>query len=326
MSFAQTFSLRRQGLTILTTEGCNFTCVYCHQPHRPMHMGQETIEAIINFVQMKSKEIDNLDISWFGGEPLINLRAVRALAAAFQRICEAEAIELQGFMSTNGYLLTRSLFEELVDLGITRYQITFDGPEHVHNQHRLAVNGRPTFAPLWRNVTSFKDVPRSFEVLIRVHVTPSTVDAVRDFLQDLASEFGGDPRFKITVANVSHWGGPNDAAIPVFADPAPARRALSAGIRSENKTVEGNAACNASSPNDLVIRPDGTVVKCAHSLDLEQNRLGHLTRDGQFVYLPGTIDPWIRGLLTHDKRALECPRDGIEKLHSPRSLLRKRTS
>ncbi len=306
-------SLRRQGLTILTTEGCNFSCVYCHQPHEPLHMGAATVSSILSFVRRKVGQIDQLDISWFGGEPLLNLRAVRSLSAGFRDICSDAGIGLQGFMSTNAFLLTPDLLAELVDFSIGRYQITFDGPEDVHNRRRLAANGRPTYAKLWEHLMSYRAVDRAFEVLVRVHVMPDSVEDARAFLQTLRGELGDDARFKITVANVSHWGGPRDHAIPVFTDAQPILRSLSAEIGPINRTIESNGACSAASPFDLVIRPDGTVVKCAHSLDLPENQLGHLEHDGRFVYRSGAIDRWLRGIVTGEQRALECPRDGIEE-------------
>jgi uncharacterized protein len=285
-------------------------------------MGPEVIQAIVHFVERKSKDIDHLDISWFGGEPLINLNAVLELSRELKRVCATDNVELHGFMSTNAFLLSAQLLSQLVDLGISRYQITFDGPKSVHDNYRIRSNGGPTFERIWENVRSFRDVQRQFEVLIRVHVTPATVSEIRDFLEVLATEFGRDARFKITLANVSHWGGPNDDVIPVFKDPGPVLGSLKALVRSENEIVDNNTFCNAANPAHLVIRPNGTVVKCAHSLDLEQNQLGYLSPQGHFVYRAGTMESWIRGLVSGDRAALRCPRNGIEKLHSPKSLVR----
>lgn len=285
-----------------------------------MHMGMDTVEAILNFVRRKASQLEHLDISWFGGEPLLNLKAVRALSSGFRAICEADNIALQGFMSTNASLLTAELLTELVHSGISRYQITFDGSEEAHNRQRLAANGKPTYETLWANLCSFQELTITFEALVRVHVTPSTIQEAREFLGVLREQFGRDTRFKVAVANVSHWGGPNDHQIPVFSDPSATLRTLAGEIAPANQIIQTNAVCSAASPFDLVIRPNGTVVKCAHSLDLDENQLGHLTQEGQFVYRSGSIDAWLRGMVNGDHRALQCPRDGIEGL-SPVSRL-----
>lgn len=323
MTFSKTLNLRRQGLTILTTEGCNFRCVYCHQPHVPLHMGEDVVEAIVNFIARKAQDINQLDISWFGGEPLINLSALRALAGRLQDICNEHDVAMSGFMSTNGMLLTDSVLAELFGLGITRYQISFDGAEDTHNKQRLAANGQPTFAPLWRNLCSYKKLTIPFEVIIRVHVRPDTVAAAAELLDQVRNEFGADGRYKVTVASIGHWGGPHDHMIPVFEDARAIIASFGSRISPANRYVEDNEVCTAANPGHLVIRPNGHVVKCAHSLDLPENQLGHLTREGEFVYRSGSIDSWIRGLISGDKRELACPRDGIERLHSPHDLVRR---
>jgi hypothetical protein len=63
------------------------------------------------------------------------------------------------------------------------------------------------------------------------------------------------------------------------------------------------------------------VVKCAHSLDLEENRIGHLESDGRFVYEPGKIDFWIRGLQTGELAALQCPRNALGHVPSANKLV-----
>jgi len=141
MSFVDTLKIRRHGLTILTTEGCNFACVYCHQPHTPVHMSQAVADSIARFVERKAKTIDHLDISWFGGEPLTNLRVLLGLSEEFVRLCHENSVALLGFMSTKGYLLTQELLADLVRLGISRYQITFDGPQNVHDRYRVSKKG-----------------------------------------------------------------------------------------------------------------------------------------------------------------------------------------
>jgi len=321
MTFAKTLSTRRQGLTILTTEACNFSCVYCHQPHTPTHMCEDVQEAIIRFVERKAEKLDQLDVSWFGGEPLANLKALDRLSGEFARIAEQNDIRLLGFMSTNGYLLDKALFAKLIGRKITRYQITFDGPQAIHDKRRLAVDGHPTYQRIRQHVSSFRDVDEEFEVLIRVHVSPDIVDEIQSFLEELSFEFGADERFKITIANVSHWGGPNDHMIDVFDDPSSTLAMLEKNVSAKNRPLGGNVFCNASDPTHLVIRPSGVVVKCAHSLDLEENRIGYLDRDGSFIYEPGKIDFWIRGMLNGDEDALRCPRNELPHYAHPGSLV-----
>jgi len=93
----------------------------------------------------------------------------------------------------------------------------------------------------------------------------------------------------------------------VFDDPGPILRELASVVRAPNQPVGENAFCNAANPSHFGIRPHGVIVKCAHPLDLEENRIGHLSRDGSFVYervvrrrsvvemaLPAILIRWLR--------------------------------
>jgi len=284
-------------------------------------MGHDVAEAVSRFVERRARHIDRLDITWFGGEPLANLSAIVHLSNRFLRICSDNDIELTGFMSTNGYLLTDRLLGTLVGLGISRYQVTFDGPAVVHDRVRVLRGGGNTFSRIWKNLRSFHATDHAFQILIRVQVTPDSLSQVASFLADLRDEFSSDSRFKIMVINVCHWGGPNDSSIPLFVNPAPVLRSLGVIVGEMNVPADGESCCEAANPTHLVVRPTGVIVKCAHSLDLAENRIGHLAADGRVVYEPGTIDFWIRGILNGDYGALRCPRQGFVPSTSPTPLV-----
>lgn len=307
MSCEYTVDMRRLGLTILTTEACNFSCFYCHQKHNPIHLRNEMAQAIERFVESRASGLDRLDISWFGGEPLVNKKMVLALSQAFVEICDANGISLHSAMSTNAYYLDKALFVKLLDLEFKRFQITFDGPEEIHNKSRTSKDGKETFSVIWNNVVSFKSVGKSFEIIIRVHVRPDTIRYIPDFISKLSSEFSNDDRFKIMLTDVRRWGGPHDEKIITFNDHGAEVDRLRALVPEKNIAIKDNEYCSAADPTHFTIRPDGTIVKCAHSLYLEKNIMGHLTMDGKFAYENGKIDYWIRGLATGDKDALRCP-------------------
>jgi uncharacterized protein len=299
--------MRRLGLTILTTEACNFSCFYCHQKHNPTHLRQEVAQSIEKFVERRAPGLDRLDISWFGGEPLVNKKMVVELSKKFVRICVDNDIALHSAMSTNAYYLDRDLFSELLQLEFKRFQITFDGPSEIHNKSRTSKNGEPTFATIWNNVVSYKPVDREFEIIIRVHVRPETAAFIPDFLMELSAEFASDARYKIMLTDVRRWGGPQDDIIQPFEDRDSSLASLRALIAPKNVTIEDNEFCSAADPTHFTIRPDGTILKCAHSLYLEKNRMGRLNAEGEFEYEKGKIDYWIRGLVTGDTAALRCP-------------------
>jgi uncharacterized protein len=65
------FSDRYLKLTILPTEKCNFRCEYCYEDFTHGRMSPSTITGIKNSMEMRAPTLSVLEISWFGGEPLL---------------------------------------------------------------------------------------------------------------------------------------------------------------------------------------------------------------------------------------------------------------
>lgn len=59
-------------LTIAPTLSCNFDFPYCFENKRGGIIDEETQELVIDFLHSKlSKGVRKMDLTWYGGEPLI---------------------------------------------------------------------------------------------------------------------------------------------------------------------------------------------------------------------------------------------------------------
>ena len=57
---------------------------------------------------------------------------------------EANSIVYKYCATTNGYLLTPNIIDQIFSVGLTNFQITVDGDEESHNKLRVLKNGNPT--------------------------------------------------------------------------------------------------------------------------------------------------------------------------------------
>lgn len=88
-------------LTITPTYFCNFNCLYCYEKNRPpVFMSKATEKNLISFV--KEKKINTLQVTWYGGEPLLAFDKMISLTAEFKKIVRT----FSAHIVTNGYLLT----------------------------------------------------------------------------------------------------------------------------------------------------------------------------------------------------------------------------
>lgn len=156
-------------LTIAPTLDCNFACPYCYETRRSGKMSLEVQNALINYIQTTiSQGVRVLDISWYGGEPLMCVDIVESLARRIQSITTKENCLLRMHMVTNGYLLTPLIIDRLDKTGITKLQITLDGLDERHNIRRPLRNGKGTFNEIMQNLSMFADSP--IEVCVRMNV------------------------------------------------------------------------------------------------------------------------------------------------------------
>ena len=70
-------------LTISPTECCNFRCKYCYESHANAMMMEKTKNNIISYIKNNIHKFTKLDVSWFGGEPLLAIDTIIDLSNDF---------------------------------------------------------------------------------------------------------------------------------------------------------------------------------------------------------------------------------------------------
>lgn len=141
-------------LTITPTMACNFRCVYCFESghYSSGRMSEETEDDICKMVEQEAAHLEKLVITWYGGEPLLAIEPIEELTSKFKEICKQFNIEYSASIITNGYLLTESICDRLLELDITDAQITLDGNAKIHNSRRPLANGGNTYDTIINNL------------------------------------------------------------------------------------------------------------------------------------------------------------------------------
>nr|WP_260407689.1 radical SAM protein [Planomonospora venezuelensis] len=303
----------------MPTEKCNFRCTYCYEDFSIGRMGASTVEGVKRLVDRRLDGLRFLNVSWFGGEPLLARPVVEDISAHIAAaVAERPDVEYVGDMTTNGYLLDTPAVTRLGALGIRRYQISLDGPQHIHDRTRVQAGGAGSFRRIWSNLLAIRDDPAPVDVLLRVHLTPANVPLMPEFLAEIRDTFLADARFSVILKPVERLGGPNDDAMDVVGEEE--REGILAGLRS---VVLGGGdgrrlqpvpdVCYASRPNSLMIRANGVVGKCTVALTDPANAIGKLRRDGTLEIDNLLLRPWLRGWESRDWTALGCPADGLPR-------------
>ena len=179
-------------VTVLTTLQCNFSCDYCiqgdHDDHN-LHANKMSLETAARVAEWVEGRLDHVQpgkfvLTFFGGEPLLNMPVIYDLSERCHRMSEARGTTLQINIITNGLLLTPEVVDRLVPLGLSGVKVTLDGDRDTHNRMRPMRGRQGTFDRIVENVRRIAD---KVSVVIGGNFDEDSVDsypALLDFLKE----------------------------------------------------------------------------------------------------------------------------------------------
>ena len=93
-------------ITLVVTHQCNFDCRYCLQKHEDVYMTKETAIKTIDTFAAGISEGDKAQISFYGGEPLLQKELIKELVKySSEKIHSVPNTKLTFEITTNGLLL-----------------------------------------------------------------------------------------------------------------------------------------------------------------------------------------------------------------------------
>src|SRR5581483_782481 len=129
-------------VTVLTTLQCNFACDYCFQGDHGDYnkfaekMSLETAARVADWIERELDHVqpEQMVLTFFGGEPLLNLPVLYELAERAWAATDARGVTLKISIITNGLLLTSDVVDRLLPYGLYGVKVTLDGDRDTHNR------------------------------------------------------------------------------------------------------------------------------------------------------------------------------------------------
>ena len=139
-----------KALCLHVSHDCNLRCQYCFAgtgdfgTGRRMTMDVDTAKKAIDFVIAKSGGRRNIEVDFFGGEPLMAMDTVKA-TVEYARSIEKEHNKCFRFtITTNGVLLNDENIE-YINREMSNAVLSMDGRREVNDQLRPTVNGKGSY-------------------------------------------------------------------------------------------------------------------------------------------------------------------------------------
>lgn len=288
---------------ISLTEQCNFLCKYCYESHNKIKLTSEVKYDIVNYIKHNMHKFTALNVTWFGGEPLLALDDVKEMSQEFMKICTFNKRKYTATMTTNGYLLDVETFKELLNHRVWAYQITLDGTKELHDRQRPTAGGKPTFDIIVKNLEEIKKLKnRDFHIVIRSNLTSDIFDHLNEYIEFISYLCGGDNRFSLSVCYASEWSdkiekGFKDTFInnrnnifPLYEKFLKCKSQINFAFLLNPE----DGACELGRDNRFFVRPNGELHKCSVRFEDNKNIIGEFSRNQIILndnYYKKIIDP-----------------------------------
>jgi len=195
LKWFSSFGNKKLDLSLFITEQCNFRCLYCYENFKFGNMPSDLIDGVKNLILNKINTLEILNISFLGGEPLLNKAAIYEISKWASETCSKHNIKYTANIATNGFLLNEETFNELIKSNITSFQITLDGEKQMHNELRQTVNYENTFDKIYSNIIMMSKSNNNFNCNILFNITHANYNSVLSFIINYTAPFKGDKRF-----------------------------------------------------------------------------------------------------------------------------------
>ncbi len=138
-----------KALCLHIAHDCNLACQYCFAEEGEYHgrralMSFEVGKKALDFLVANSGTRRNLEVDFFGGEPLMNWEVVKQLVEYGRSIEEANNKKFRFTLTTNGVLLNDEILD-FVNKEMGNIVLSTDGRKAVHDRMRPFRNGKGSY-------------------------------------------------------------------------------------------------------------------------------------------------------------------------------------
>ena len=175
-----------KALCLHIAHDCNLACRYCFAEEGEYHgrralMSYEVGKKALDFLIANSGSRRNLEVDFFGGEPLMNWQVVKDLVAYGR---EQEKLHDKNFrftVTTNGVLLNDEI-QEFVNKEMDNVVLSLDGRKEINDKMRPLRNGKGSYDLIVPKFQKLAESRNQEKYYIRGTFTRNNLDFSNDIL------------------------------------------------------------------------------------------------------------------------------------------------
>ncbi len=275
-------------MELILTENCNLSCHYCFvRGKRKRKMSLDIAKTAINFLLFYSENVKDLNITIFGGEPLLETGSIYKILDYCSILEEKVPAKKFSFsVTTNGTLITEELLKNIN--GRFLLLLSIDGDEKTHNKFRVYKNDKGSFNNVFPKIRLLKKYQGWVGVRMTVH--PEMVDSLSGNVEFLYNN--GVNQFIIGTCYGPKWNKKalrryeeellkvSDFYSQEISNGAPIRITYFEKSENKNDCLNGIWGCRAGR-NSVTVDQNGDIYPCSkfvglESFECEEFRLGNI--------------------------------------------------
>jgi uncharacterized protein len=165
---------------------CNLRCSYCFASQGDFGSGKklmsyETGAKAIDFLISHSGVRKNLEVDFFGGEPLMNLETVKRITDYARGKEIAHNKHFRFTITTNGILLNDSSID-YINNEMSNVVLSIDGRKHINDKMRMRADGSGTYDTIIKKYRELVARRGSKEYYVRGTYTRNNLDFAEDVI------------------------------------------------------------------------------------------------------------------------------------------------
>ncbi len=178
-----------KALCLHVAHTCNLNCSYCFASQGKYHgeravMSFEVGKQALDFLVEHSGTRHNLEVDFFGGEPLMNFDVVKQLVAYARSIEKEKNKNFRFTLTTNGV----SIDDDVIDFAnreMSNVVLSLDGRKEVHDRYRVDYAGNGSWERIVPKFQKLVAAREGKEYYMRGTFTHANPDFLKDIQQML---------------------------------------------------------------------------------------------------------------------------------------------
>ena len=179
---------------------CNLNCSYCFASQGKYHgeravMSFEVGKRALDFLVENSGSRRNLEVDFFGGEPLMNFQVVKDLVAYARSIEKQKNKNFRFTLTTNGVLIDDDVIE-FANKEMSNVVLSLDGRKEVHDRFRVDYLGNGSYdkiVPKFQKLVKARNGKNYYMRGTFTHANPDFLEDIKTMLSLGFNELSMEP-------------------------------------------------------------------------------------------------------------------------------------